>query len=658
MRTPSPSGYIDELLGAGGAFAGAFPGYEPREGQIAFARSVDAAIASGGALLAEAPTGTGKSVGYLIPAIRNAVARGKKIVVVTANIALQEQLVTKDLPMLRDLLPWPFTWAIAKGRGNYLCLDRLDEEKLITIRSSLAESIQWNEVVRWSELTQSGDISELPFEPLASVRQRFTTSTDDCHGKSCARYDDCFAIKARRSYQMAEVVVTNYHLFFTEMVLRRETGGKPVLLPDWQVAIFDEGHKAADIAREYFGFKATAGGCRWATRLLAPKNDKTPQIDPVLKERVSAAADDYFHRLGLYAQSPEYKARLAVKGAVPCDEIVEALDQACGEYERVASSDVGTEVRGKLKRAKRRAGLLKDAILQASNLVAPDKVAYFVEQDHVGRVALCAKLIEVAPVLREELFGQAGKAVVVTSATMTSGGTFDYFARELGCEDAAEMTAETPFDYARQAVLVVPRDMPDPTDKRVPREAYAQAVAERFVRCVELAGGRTLGLFTSYKVLDEAHRALLASGWEGRVLRHGDAPRTQLIKEFKEDVRSVLLGTESFWEGVDVPGEALSCVVIDRLPFPTPDDPVLDAVSALNDRAFYEWSVPRAVIKFRQAFGRLIRSRRDRGVVVCLDRRIIDKPYGRQFTASLPRGMRIVRDLQEVARFLDQKAAA
>lgn len=652
-RIAPTDGYVHEHLGAGGTFAQAFPGYQVREGQLALASAIDSAIVDRAALIGSAPCGVGKSVAYLLPAIRNAVARGQKVVVVTANIALQEQLISKDLPMLRDLLPWTFSWAIAKGRGNYLCLNKFREEQLIDLRLNQTEADQWNEVKRWAETTAEGDLSELPFEPLASVRQRFTTSTDDCHGKSCDDYGDCHAVKARLRYQAAEIVVTNYHLFFTEMVLRQETGGEPVLLPDWTVAIFDECHKAADIARDFFGFTITPGSARWGARLLAPKNSKTPEINPLLKAQIDAAADDFFHALRVYAQSPDYKARITKPGAVDCSELAGLLDQARDEYERVAESDVGEDVRGKLRRAARRCELTATNIRAAMTLALPEKVTYFIEEDAKGRVTLRAKLISVNEVLREDLFG-LGKAVVMTSATITTGGKFDYAKRELGCEDAREISVDSPFDYERNALLVVPRDMPDPTDKRIPRDEYTKACARRLVETVFAADGRTLGLFTSYRALDEAHRALLASGWNGRVLRHGDAPRTQLIREFKEDVRSVLLGTDSFWEGVDVPGESLSCVVIDRLPFPTPDDPVLDAVSA----SFFEWSIPRAVLKFVQAFGRLIRTINDRGVVVCLDRRICDKPYGRQFIHSLPYGLRVSRDFQDVARFLARAGAA
>lgn len=647
--------YIADTLGPTGSFAAAFPGYEARSSQLDLAAMIDKAIVDRRNLLGQAPTGTGKSVAYLLPAIRNAVANGARVVVVTANIALQEQLVGKDLPMLQSLLPWPFTFALAKGRGNYLCLDRFKDEQLITLSASRPdEARQWREIEQWASLTSTGDLSELPFEPTSAVRMRCTTTTDDCHGKSCASYGDCHAVKARLSYQAAQVIVTNYHLFFTELQLRRETKS-PVLLPDWQVVIFDEAHKAPDIARDFFGFEITVGKLRHAGRLLAPKNDKTPQIDERLKAQLDVEASDFFDRLRVYAQSPEYKARITRPDVVDARPLLSVLHEVVDAYEQVMKSDVGTEVRGKLERAQRKATILADNIECAMKLWAPEKNVYFVQEDHSGRVSLCAKLIHVGASFQRELY-KPGVTIAAVSATLTTGGNFSFAADEFGMTDkhqGLQIEVESPFDYRENALLVVPRDMPDPTDKKLPREAYNQACARRFTETVHVVEGRTLGLFTSFKALDEAHRTLLASGWQGRVLRQGEAPRTQLIREFKEDVRSVLLGTDSFWEGVDVPGESLSCVVIDRLPFPTPDDPVLDAVSAIRGKeAFFEWSIPRAVIKLTQGFGRLIRTRTDRGVVVVLDRRITDKSYGSAFLRSLPFDLRVSRDFADVGRFL------
>lgn len=654
--------YVDQIFGLEGPFAATFPGYEPREGQIAMAREIDRAIVDDALLMVEAPTGTGKSIGYLVPAIRHAIAAGKKVVVCTANIALQEQLVMKDLPLLRELLPWSFTFALAKGRNNFACLDRLSEEKIFTSAAGArnhTEAEQWREILEWSETTETGDLSELPFVPSSNLKQRFTVGTDDCTGKACAHFEDCYANKAKERYKQADVVVANYHLFFSDLKIRIATEGNAGILPEYGVLICDEVHRAADIARQFMGFRVTQGSIRHAGRLLAPGNDKTPTIDVGLKERIASEADDYFARLRSYRRSKEYKARLARPNVVDSSELVSLLRQAADLYEAaMKDAALGQEAREKLRLGHRRTVTLADSIVAATTLWNAKGVAYYIEEQG-DRVALCAQLIHVGAVLQEHLFSTR-KAIVMTSATITVGGKFEYQAAELGCEDARELTVESPFDFERNAVLVVPGSdvMPDLSSKDFREKAsFPAAAAAALVECVRMAEGRTLGLFTSHKGLQEAAQALRNSGWEGRILVQNDAPRTQLVREFREDVRSVLLGTESFWEGVDVPGEACSLVVIDKMPFPSPDDPVLDAVEASSPHgAFKTWSLPRAVIALRQGFGRLIRTRTDRGVVVVLDRRILEKPYGRAFTKSLPR-VRVVRHLDEVERFLGLEVA-
>lgn len=649
--------YVDQIFGLEGPFAAMFPGYEPREGQIAMARETDRAITDDALLMVEAPTGTGKSIGYLVPAIRHAIAAGKKVVVCTANIALQEQLVMKDLPLLRELLPWPFTFALAKGRNNFACLDRLSEEKIFTSAAgarNYTEAEQWREILAWSDTTETGDLSELPFVPSAALKAKFTVGTDDCTGKACAHHDECYANKAKERYKLADVVVANYHLFFSDMKIRIATDNVAGILPEYGVLVMDEVHRAADIARTFMGFRITQGAIRHAGRMLAPSNDKTPTIDFALKEQIASAADDYFARLRAYRRSKEYKARLARRNVVDSAELLDLLRRAADEYERVMQdAALGAEAREKLRLAHRRASSIAKSLVDATELNNAKNVVYYIEEEG-DRVALCAQLIYVGPTLQEHLFSKR-KAIVMTSATITVGDKFAYQAGELGCEDARELTVESPFDFETNAVLVVPKGdvMPDLSSKDFREKAsFPAAAAAALVECVRMAEGRTLGLFTSHKGLQEAATALRNSGWQGRVLVQNDAPRTQLVQEFRDDIRSVLLGTESFWEGVDVPGEACSCVVIDKMPFPTPDDPVLDAVDAMNPGgAFKEWSLPRAVIKLRQGFGRLIRTRTDRGVVVVLDRRILEKPYGRAFTKSLPR-VRVVRHLDEVERFL------
>lgn len=628
--------YIDTVFGPQGLLARRFRGYAPRPGQIALARAVDAAIRDGVHLLAEAPTGTGKSVAYAVPASYHAAKHERRVVLVTSSINLQEQLVAKDLPMLAELLPWDFRFALLKGKRNYLCLSRLQEAEGQGEMLADASDMQMRgAILGWARTTQTGDVSELPFEPPARVWQRFSTSAEDCKGSDCRFYGECFAVKARAAADDAELIVSNYHMLSVHLQLR-EASGMDLVLPAFDVAVCDEGHKMADIAREFFGFRLTLGSIRWAGRLLGRVGRGA------LAERLEAEAGTFFEALAAYEHSAAYQRRLREPSPVPWTRLRQRLREAARNYQDALDGAPDADARADMKRAMARAWALALHIEEAMQLTDVGSV-YFLEPLPRGGVALCSKAIDVSERLRESFFEPA-RSVIVTSATLTTGGRFDYARSELGVPAPRELVVESPFDFARQALLIVPEDMPEPTDPSFPK-----AVARALARIIELAGGRTLGLFTSYRNLEVAHARVAGCGY--RVLRQGELPRTQLVEAFREDIRSVLLGTESFWAGVDVPGEALSCVVIDRLPFPSPDDPVLDALSERDPDWFRRVSLPRAIIAFKQGFGRLIRARTDRGVVVVLDERLVTKRYGRKFLRSLPPVLKS-RRLEHVRDFL------
>jgi ATP-dependent DNA helicase DinG len=654
--------YIEAVFGAGGLLAQRFPGYSPRPGQVRMARAIDGGVRRGENVIVEAPTGVGKSVAYLVPGTYYAAGENpgraeegeprRRVVVVTANIALQEQLILKDLPLLAELLPWRFTYALAKGRNNYLCSDALDgaqaEEALFRSQRTADEEEQWRAIETWASQTTEGDLSELPFEPLAKLRPKFTTSSEDCTGKSCPRYDGCFAERARRAYADADVVVTNYHMLFAHLTVKAATDGNVGVLPEHEVVVLDEAHKAADIARDFLGFRVTAGSVRWATRLLAPRGGV--EVDRELAERVQWLSQQFFGELRNARRAREYFARLREPDAADSAQLVAALRRA-GEVLACAGESVGGKERGKYDAASRRCHVIATNVARAMAL-GDDGNVYFVEEEG-DRVVLASKPIDVAPALRERLFEAGLRSVAMTSATLQASGSFDYVVAETGCDGAVELAVESPFDWRSNALVIVPQKMPLPTEREY-LDACARAVAE----VVALARGRTLGLFTSYRAMNACAREL-KQRWGGRVLVQGDAPRTQLSRAFREDVGSVLLGTESFWAGVDVPGESLSCVVIDRLPFASPEDPVLDAVSERDRRAFFTHQVPRAVIAFRQGVGRLIRAVSDRGVVVVLDPRVVLKGYGRNFyPKGLPPGVRLSRRLEDVRDFLDGPPAS
>ena len=634
--------YINSVFGPDGVLAHRFEGYVPRQGQIDLALAVDGAIRDGEHVMAEAPTGTGKSIGYSVPASYHAAHEGKRVVIATANIALQEQLVDKDLPLLSDILPWDFSFALIKGRNNYLCHDRLYQEEAqgtLELLDEPGDAGMLEALVAWARRTTTGDVSELPFEPPYRLWRRFSTSSEDCKGSDCRFRDECCALRARAAAQEADVVVCNYHLLFAHLQVREATE-KDIVLPPFDVAILDEAHKAADIARDFFGFRVTQGSIRWAARLLK-KIGEARFHESVVKE-----AELFFTRLVQHRRSPAYKTRLRTPDVVPCSELVRLLGEVRDGYVEAISETTDVDLRADLKRAAGRCNDLAHQIGSALSMTDPEAVS-FIEEDSRGSGVLCSKPIHVGERLRRSLFDEA-RTVVLTSATLTTGGSFDHLREEIGVPDPRELVVDTPFDFQRQALLVVPDGMPEPNDP-----AYPAAVAAVFAEIMDLADGRTLGLFTSYRNLNATYERVRGNGH--RVLKQGDMPRTALVEEFRRDVGSVLLGTESFWAGVDVPGEALSCVVIDRLPFPSPDDPVLDAISERDRRWFTSYSLPRAVIAFKQGFGRLIRTAADRGVVVVLDRRLVSKPYGRVFTASLPDVLKS-RRLENVRHFLEEAA--
>jgi ATP-dependent DNA helicase DinG len=634
--------YIDTVFGPNGILARRFQGYTPRHGQIKLVRAVDRAIEGNAHLMAEAPTGTGKSIAYLVPAIQHAVKHDKRVLVVTGNIARQEQLVSKDLPFLAEVLPWSFTYSLLKGRQNYLCPSRLHEQEAEPYLDEPDEPFDadlYQAIVTWAEDTETGDKSELPFEPPARLWRRFSIASEDCKGNECRFRDQCFAARAKARAEQAMVVIANYHLLFLHLHLREITG-RDLILPPFDIAICDEGHKMADIAREFFGFRITAGSVRWAGRLLT----RIGRIG--LATALEAAASVFFEALDAYAHSDDYDRRLRVPGAVPHQPLRTLLVDTFHAYQEGMDDASDPDARAELTRGMARAMALAIQLDAAIGLTDKGSVC-FLEGMAKGGVALASKVVDVSERLRK-LFFDATPSVIVTSATLTTGGSFGHARRELGVRDARELVVESPFDFEKQALLIVPEGLPSPQDP-----TFIDAVADTVAQVIELAEGRTLGLFTSYRNMNAAYERLSNCGY--RVLRQGDAPRTQLIEAFRKDVRSVLLGTESFWAGVDVPGESLSCVIIDRLPFPPPDDPVLDAVSERDPDWFQDFSLPRAIIAFKQGFGRLIRSQLDRGVVVVLDERLVTKRYGKKFIRSLPYTLKS-RRLAHVRHFLEEAA--
>jgi len=624
----------DDILGPAGPLAQAFHGYRPREGQLAMARAVADAIASETDLVCEAPTGTGKSVAYGVPVAKFVAEQRGRAVIVTANIALQEQLVERDLPMLARVLPWRFTFALLKGRSNYVCQYRADAERQ---RLTLADDPEVRVLLAWADGSETGDRSELDYEPDGRAWAAVSATSEQCIGEACPFAETCFSEQARAAADGADIVVTNYHLLFAHLGVRAKTG-LDLVLPEHDVVVLDEAHKAADIAREFLGFRVSHGAMRALGR------DAHALGCTRSARELERASDQMFSALGDFARSRGYHVRLRTVPPVESRTLRAALVALKTTLADIANDNrQSAEARAQAGKLAARAETSLGNVERALSCSDPNLVVS-IDEDRDTRGVLVARLLEVGDVLAKELF-EPRRSVIVTSATLTTGARdFAFIKGELGCADAREIDVPSPFDYGRAALLVVPRGIPDPQSM-----GYVDAVADAFAGVVEHAEGRTLGLFTSYRSLNAAYDRLEDCPFT--VLRQKDAPRSKLVERFREDVSSVLLGAESFWAGVDVPGESLSCVVIDRLPFPHPEDPIIDALSAREPQAWGKYCLPRAIIAFKQGFGRLIRSVDDRGVVVVMDPRIVDKGYGAAFVRSLP-SMPKTREIGHIRRFL------
>jgi ATP-dependent DNA helicase DinG len=613
--------YLTQVFGEGGLFARKIPGYERRDGQVALAHAIDRGMREGIPVLAEGPCGTGKSFAYGVPAVYHAAKLGKRVVIATANIALQEQLVHSDLPRLAAVLPWEFSFALLKGRSNYLCIDRLHEEQPLAFAAE--EGRQMREIAAWSRATTAGDSAELPFQLLPQVWGRFAVGPFECKRDGCRYQGDCFADRARAIAADADIVVTNYHLLFAHLAVRRSTG-RDLVLPPFDLLVCDEAHEAADIAREFLGF--TVGS--YSLSQLAHYAFELGLSS--LAEPMRVLGDQFFLAAAGYAKSGLYEVRLQTPGFVGVAELVTAVRKFEAAAAALDSAGEEKETRAVARNAARLAKLAATQLEEAVAQSDPNK-AYWIEVDKRGRALLHARPIDVSGVLRDELFGRTG-AVTLTSATLATEGNFGFARRELGVPtEAIEALVESPFDFSEQARLIIPQALPDPGE-----EAFVDAVAAAFQSVVDQCDGRTLGLFASHQSLTAVHERITRIPQKHRVLRQGEAPRAELMRIFKEDLHSVLLGTNSFRTGLDVPGEALTGLVIDKLPFPSPTDPLVHAIHSRDPRAFWVYSLPKAIIALRQAVGRLIRTQSDVGIVVILDGRLHYKRYRDLVLRSLP----------------------
>ncbi len=663
---PAPDpGYIDHLFGPEGTFAKTLPGYSKRDGQVEMAHYCDDAIADRTILLAEGETGVGKSYAYLIPTIKSIAEYGGQAVVVTAGITLQEQIFKKDLPALRELLGFEFKAALAKGYSNYRCDFMVDvnDAKLVlgdkTVKLDMAERMVFDKVRAWQ--TENGDLSEFEIELPPAVKRLVTVSSEDCIKRKCNYFHDgCFPRMARKAFADADIVVTNYHLYFLDLELRRL--GVKGLLPDHRILVWDECHSAAAIARQNFGLKLSFGSVKSALDALDARDERSQKlgipkrINPDLKGQTEQAAEHFFDECLKIRNDPsKYRARLDVPGIIDGAELERLLRKASKVYREAAEQeDTPPDAKDWLRKRSFLCDKQAGVILGSREVESEDWIHYIEKQEMPrggARAALVREPLFPNEILRESLFEKNAepRAIILTSATITTGSKtnpFGYISRQLGVKKFDESISYSPFDYSK-TVLVVPKGIPDPSEP-----AWLQAVGEKLIQTVQAARGRTLGLFTSYRGLESAHAALKAARLPYKILRQGEAPRTALIKAFKEDPASVLLGTASLWTGVDVPGESLLAVFMDKLPFDPADDPVLDAVKEAYPKDWFKtYYQPRMIITMKQGFGRLIRGVDDRGAVVVCDRRIMKKGYGKSLIRALPEGLKVTENMDAVASF-------
>lgn len=638
---------VSACLDAGGPLAARLPGFQPRAEQQALADAVAAAVDDGAALVAEAGTGIGKTFAYLVPALLS----GRKVVVSTGTKTLQDQLFQKDLPLVRDALEVPARLALLKGRANYLCLHRMDISALEGRFESREEVERFQRVRDWAARTATGDLAEIaPVVADPVLRSRVSSTADNCLGAECPRFGECFLMEARRRAQEADVIVVNHHLLMADWALKE--GGFGEVLPSADAYILDEAHQLPEVAAQFFGLSLSS---RQLSDLVRDTKfayfEEAGDVPEIIEtaDALSKAALDMRLTLGVVN-------RRAAWATVETDPAVEdAILHLQAVLTTLAEQLEPIAVRGKnLEQCAKRTAAL---VATVQRFLQPDDSEETVRWFETYNQSFILRLtpLDVAQQFRGHMTRHRA-SWVFTSATLAVGGGFGHFKRRMGLgEETRILRLDSPFDYRNNALLYLPLGLPHPGSER-----FDQAFLREALRVIQASRGRAFVLFTS-------HRALrFAAEWlrprvDYPLLVQGEASQVQLLEQFRAVGNAVLLGTSSFWEGVDVRGEALSAVLIDRLPFASPGDPVVQArIEAMNRRggnSFMEHQLPLAVIALRQGVGRLIRDPADRGVLMIGDNRLVTKSYGRIFLESLP-PVPLVRDPRDVERFFGMPSTA
>ncbi len=687
-------GDVAGALGPGGPIAARLGRYEDRPSQREMARLIAQLFTRGGVGLIEAGTGVGKSLGYLVPALRWAAASGERTVISTNTITLQEQLTTKDLPFLKSALTdQPVRFALLKGWKNYLCLSRLEQARLqAPVLFEDDASADLGMLEDWAEKTQDGSLADLPYQPRHEVWDEVAAEGDLCTRLKCPHFEPCFVFKARRAAAQADVVVVNHHLLMADIAVRRASGrwDEAAVLPAYKRVVIDEGHHLEDAAAAHLGQQVSRRGLE---RLFSRLERRGKGLLPALERKLASGKDLYS-----VASLDLVRARLnpslqtaRLKSTALCDLLTEwmkdrsdsvvrltdsfdedpvwaagltvALDDLLAEVEllgdglRMVRDRLETdeakaeemapllnEVRGVTRRLQTAGDSLR-AALRPGRDGAPR--VRWLESRGMGNIGATAVPLDLAPILREDLFRRVETAII-TSATLSVGDGFDFITKRLGLDDEQlePVTASlaSPFDYPRQAMLLIPSDFPAPN---ADGPGHFKRTLEAAQDLINASGGGVFVLYTSHRDVKEAAAALRAAGVESKhpLLVHGESPRDELLRRFREHGDAVLIGTASFWEGVDVPGRALRGMVIGKIPFRVPTEPMTaaqcEAIEAAGGDSFAQYMIPHAALRLKQGFGRLIRTADDRGAVIICDPRVVTKGYGRRLTEGLPPATRL-----------------
>jgi ATP-dependent DNA helicase DinG len=647
-----------QFFSPGGVLSRTHPAYEFRRGQLQMAQAVEQALTEKRHLIVEAGTGTGKTLAYLVPVIRS----GKRVIISTGTKNLQEQLFYKDIPFLEQALfphgEGKLSVCYMKGRANYLCRKKLYDLTDQPVLSGLEEIEHYRAIAAWEKATQTGDRAELAALPEASALwHKLDARADTCLGQKCSAWDKCFITEMHRRAMESDIIIVNHHLFFADLAIKQQSEDAPDagILPEAGAVIFDEAHELEDVAGSYFGISVSNMRVEELCRDVEISLQRNHLLSPALSGAVKSLRE---RAAFFFSVLPRGQGRFAFENRREFleengDEFLamqQALQRIGSELEKLPSKP--EEVYNFSRRAtelQMQLGFLMESedrntvfwIERRNSRVAGGTVRAS------GNVFLQATPIDVSPILKNYLFDRL-ECAVLTSATLAVGRGFEYIRKRIGLDYVRESILPSHFDYQSQSMLYVPPDLPDP---RTPQ--FVSKAAERIRKILEITRGRAFVLFTSYAQMNEIYQRMLGEV-EFPLLLQGDAPKMALLEEFRLTPNAVLFATSSFWQGVDVQGEQLSCVIIDRLPFAVPSDPVVaarvKAIDADGGNAFFQYQVPAAVITLKQGFGRLIRSLHDRGLLALLDNRILKKQYGRVFLDSLPNYQRTT-EITDVEKF-------